>query len=190
MFGFLKIIRHEELTGELPEGFEGIEPIQHARWCFDAGTVLLVSRIATIAGAAFSAIGSIQQGRAAQSQANLQSRILQQQAESDRQKAAAEEDDFRRRQSRDFATRRAALGAAGIDPAAGSPLLVSEDFAGEIELQALRIRAGGEVTATRLEQQAVLQRFKGRAASRAGFIRGGSLLITGVGKAFGNRRFS
>lgn len=72
-----------------------------------------------------------------------------------------------------------------VDPSSGSPLLVSEDFAGEAELQALRIRTGGEVTATRAEQQATLQRFQGRAAQRSGFIRGGALLISGAGKAFG-----
>ncbi len=100
-------------------------------------------------------------------------------------KAAADEEDFRRKQSFILAARRAALGAAGVDPSSGSPLLVSEDFAGEVELQALRIRSGGETTATRLEQQAVLQRFTGRAARRQGFVRGGGLLLSGAGKAFG-----
>ena len=64
-------------------------------------------------------------------------------------------------------------------------MLVSEDFAGEVELQALRIRSGGEVRATRLEQQAQLTRFKGRQARTAGFIRGGALLVSGAGKFFG-----
>ena len=63
-------------------------------------------------------------------------------------------------------------------------MLVSEDFAGEVELQALRIRSGGEVRATRLEQQAQLTRFKGRQARTAGFIRGGALLVSGAGKRF------
>ena len=44
---------------------------------------------------------------------------------------------------------------------------------------------GGEVTATRAEQQATLQRFQGRAAKKAGFVRGGALLLTGKGKSFG-----
>ena len=184
MFGFLKIMRHEEQTGRVPEWCEGIEPEAHARWCFDPGTVLLISRIATIAGAGIAAIGSIRQGQAAQQQANLQAQILQQQADRDRLDAAAKEEDFRKRQSRVLAQRRAALGAAGIEPAAGSPLLVSEDFAGEVELQALRIRSGGELRATRLEQQAQLTRFKGRQARTAGFIRGGALLVSGAGKRF------
>ena len=139
---------------------------------------------APIAAAAISAVGAIQQGQAASAQANLQAQILEQQATSNRQRAAADEADFRARQSRALAQRRAGLGASGIDPAAGSPLLVSEDFAGETELQALRIRTGGEVRATRAEQQATLQRFQGRAAKSAGFLRGGSLLLSGAGKAF------
>lgn len=150
-----------------------------------AGKTVSTFTILSAVGTAVQALGAIQKGQAAQAQANFQAGILRQQAESDRLKAAADEADFRRRQSFVLAQRRAALGASGIEPAAGSPLLVSEDFAAEVELQALRIRSGGEVTATRAEQQAVLQRFQGRAARSAGFVRGGALLITGAGKSFG-----
>ena len=148
------------------------------------GKAVSTFQVISAAGAAVSALGAIQQGQAAQSQADLQAGILRQQAERDRQKAAVDEEDFRRRQSRVLAARRAALGASGVVSAEGSPLLVSEDFAGEVELQALRIRSGGELRATRAEQQAVLQRFQGRAARRAGFTRGGALLLSGVGKTF------
>ena len=151
--------------------------------CFDPSTSIFFA-LASAAGQVLSAVSAVQQGKAAQSQANLQASILQQQAESDRQKAAADEADFRKRQSRVLAARRAALGASGVEPASGSPLLVSEDFAAETELGALRVRAGGELRATRAEQQAVLQRFKGRQARSAGFARGGSLLVSGAGKVF------
>lgn len=184
MLGFLKIIEQERLTGSVPEWCEGIEPEQHARWCFDPGTIAVVATVATVAGAAVSAVGAIQQGKAAKKQADLQAGILRQQAQRDRQQAAADEEDFRRDQSRLLAARRAALGASGVDQAAGSPLLVSQDFASEVELAALRIRSGGELRATRLEQQAGLQNFQGSAAQRAGFVRGGSLLLSGAGKAF------
>ncbi len=139
---------------------------------------------APIAGAALSAVGAIQQGQAGQAQANLQAGILQQQADRDRQQASSDEADFRARQSRALASRRAALGAAGVEQSSGSPLLVSQDFAGETELQALRIRTGGEVTATRAEQQAGLQRFQGKSAKNRGFVRGGALLLSGAGRAF------
>ena len=148
-------------------------------------TAATVSAIALGAGAALQAFSVIQQGQAAAAQGKLQAGILEQQATRDRQEAAANEADFRARQSRALAQRRAGLGASGVDPGAGSPLLVSEDFAGEVELAALRIRTGGEVRATRAEQQAVLQRFQGRAARQAGFVRSGALLLTGAGKTFG-----
>ena len=140
--------------------------------------------IALIAGAAVSAVGAIKQGQAGKQQGDLQARILTQQATSEREQAAGREEDFRRNQSRMMASRRAALGASGVDPATGSPLLVSEDIAGEVELQAQRIRAGGEVRATRLEQQAQLSRLQGRQEQTGGFLRGGSLLLSGAGRTF------
>lgn len=160
-------------------------PIVGAIGIGGAGKTVSTFAVLSAAGAAIQAVGAIQAAQAAQQQANFQAGILRQQAESARQKAAADEEDFRRARSRDLAFRRAALGASGVEPGLGSPLLVSEDFAGEVELQALRIRSGGELRATRAEQQADLQRFKGRAARTAGFVRGGSLLITGAGKQFG-----
>lgn len=134
--------------------------------------------------AGIGAVGAIGQGMAAGQQAKLQSSVLAQQATSEREQAGASEDDFRRRQSRVMAARRAALGASGVDSATGSPLLVSEDMAGEAELQALRIRHGGEVRATRLEQQAQLARLQGKSAQTGGLLRGGSLLVSGAGRAF------
>ena len=146
------------------------------------GTALIASAFAV------SAFSALAQGFAQKRAADFQAAILTQQAARDRQQAASDEEDFRRRQSRAFAARRAQLGASGVEPGAGSPLLVSEDFVSETELGALNIRSGGETRATRLEQQAVLQRFKGRAARTAGFIRGGALLLTGAGKTFGRNQ--
>lgn len=149
-----------------------------------AGKSVSTFTVLSAVGTALSALSSIQQGQAAQAQADTQAAILRQQAERDRQQAASDEEDFRRRQSRVLAARRAGLGASGAEPGVGSPLLVSEDFAGEVELQALRIRSGGELRATRAEQQADLQRLRGRAARTSGFTRGGALLLSGAGKAF------
>ena len=109
---------------------------------------------------------------------------MRQQADRERLQAKSDEEDFRRNQSRALAAGRAGQGASGIDPSTGSPLLVAADFASEVELSALRIRSGGEVRATRAEQQAGLVRQQGRAAGRAGFTRGGALLLSGIGRAF------
>lgn len=149
--------------------------------CFDPGTAAFL----LVASTALSATAAIQEGQAAAAQGKFQAGILRQRADRDRQVAAANEEDFRRKQSRLIGKRRAALGASGVEQGTGSPLLVAEDFAGEVELGALRIRSTGETSATRLEQQADLERFRGRSARRAGFIRGGALLFSGAGKAFG-----
>jgi hypothetical protein len=135
-------------------------------------------------GVAISAVGAVQQGMAQSRQAKFQSAVMRQQAERERLDAAAREDDFRRQQSRLLATRRAMLGASGVEPSEGSPLLVSEDFAGETEYQALRIRAGGELQATRLEQSAQLSALAGRNARTGGLFRGGSLLLQGAGSLY------
>jgi len=126
------------------------------------------------------AISAIMQGRAAKKQADFQAAINQQQAERERQISAGEEEDFRRQQSRLLAERRAGMGAAGVEAGTGTTLLAPGDFAAETELQALRIRAGGETRSTRLEQQAAVTRAAGRSAERRGYMRAGSSLLSGA----------
>lgn len=140
---------------------------------------------AILALAAVSAASSISQGQAAAKQAGFQATVQRQQAQREREISVAEEEDFRRRQSSFLAQRRAALGASGIRQGTGTPLLTSEDFAREVEFQALRIRSGGEVRATRAEQQAGLTSAAGRSARQRGFFRAGSSLLSGASEAFG-----
>lgn len=134
------------------------------------------------AGNAASIVGgvaSVAQGVAANKQAQFQASVNEQQAARERQVSAAEEEDFRRRQSRVFAKGRAEAGASGIDIGTGSSLLAAGDFAAETELQALRIRSGGATRATRLRQKAQLTRQAGRSNQLTGFLRGGASLLTG-----------
>ncbi len=135
--------------------------------------------------AGFQAVGAISQGQAAGRQADFKAAVTQQQAERERQVSASEEEDFRRRQSAILAQRRAGLGAAGVEIGTGTPLLAAGDFAAETELQALRIRSGGETRSTRLEQQAELTSAGGRSARTRGFFRAGSSLLSGAAKKFG-----
>ncbi len=162
-------------------------------------TVPMVMMAVVVAGAAVSAYGAVKAGQAANEQSKLQEKmarrqadITDQQAGTERDAASAREGDFRRQQSALMARRRAILGASGIDQATGSPLLVSDDFTFETELMALRIRSGGEINATRLEQQAGLQRAEGsllrlggKNAQTAGYIRGGATLLSAAGSAWG-----
>jgi hypothetical protein len=141
--------------------------------------------IALIVGTAVSTVGAISQGIAEKKQAKKQSAILSQQAQQERIAAGASAEDFRRQQARIMAARRAAMGASGVVQTQGSPLLASEDFESEVEVQARRIRMGGDIRATRLEQQAGMEMSRGRAAQTAGYLRGGSLLLSGAGRTYG-----
>ena len=135
-----------------------------------------------VIGTVTSAVGAIRQGKALEAQAKLQAGVLEQRAESERLRFEAAERDFRRARDFDLASLRAAGGASGVVQTAGSPLLGRDAFASQAELQALRIRFGGKTAATRLQQQAQLQRFQGRAARQAGLIKGFSLFASGLSK--------
>lgn len=136
------------------------------------------------AAAVVGAVSSIAQGQAANQQAKYQSEVMRQQAERERQDAANREQDYRRDSSREMAHRRAMMGASGVEAGEGSPLLVAEDMTGEAEYQALRIRSGGELQATRLEQNAALTRSAGRNAMIGSYGRAGASLLSAGGYAY------
>ena len=152
-------------------------------------------------GTIISTVGAIQQGQAQSAQANFQAGvarnnaiIAQQQATRATQQAAIDEQDFRRQQSDLMASRQALMGGLGVS-GAGSPLAVSSDFAGESELNALRIQNQGQVTANRLQQevmnqqsQAGLFRMQGAQAKTGSYFRAGGTLFSGLGRAAGGFR--
>ena len=135
------------------------------------------------------------QASATKKQSKLQAQVTEEQAARELEIAKAEEEDFRRSQSRIFAAKRAAMGASGVRLDTGSPVLAAGDFAAETELQASRIRAGGQTVASRLQQQADLIRMTGKTESSLlssagknaqlrGFFRAGSSLLSGAGTTF------
>src|SRR3990167_1939061 len=144
----------------------------------------IASTTLLLIAAGLSAASAVSQGKADRAQADFQARINEQQAQREREVSDEEERDFRKVQSANLAERRAALGKSGVDLSSGSPLLASSDFAAETELQAQRIRRGGETKATRLGQQADFLRQAGKSAQQRGFLRGGASLLSGYGKAF------
>ncbi len=127
-----------------------------------------------------SAIGQIQAGQAAAAQAAFQSRVLHQQAAFERQRAAIQEAQFRRDAARLGGKQRTLLAKAGVRVAEGSPLLLQVETAAQAELEALTIRAGGDITAARLRQEAILQRMRGQSSRTAGFIGAGKSLLSGA----------
>ena len=147
-------------------------------------------------GTGVSVMGQMQQGQQAANQARFQAQVAQNDAiiagqQRDRaiKTAASNEEDYRRQQSELFGSRQALLVNTGVQRGAGAPLAVSRDFAGETELQALRLRNEGDVTANRLQQsvlnqqsQAGLFATKARNERTNKFTRAGGELFSGAFK--------
>ena len=128
-------------------------------------------------GAATAVAGAAAQGVAASNQAEFQAEIAEQQAARERQLARRQAQDFRREQSRLGAQARARRAGSGV-AATGSSLLVEGDIAAETELGALDLLNNGLVSASRLEQQARLERAAGRAARDRALLLGASNATT------------
>jgi len=153
-----------------------------AKSVFTTGNVLAAAAVLAAAG------GQIQAGRAATAQAAFQAKVAEQQAASARQRAVRQEAVFRRDVKRFRGTQRALLAKSGAKVEEGSPLLLQEETAAQAELEALTIRAGGDITSARLRQRAILERMAGRSARTAGFIGAGASLLSGVSTIAENLR--
>lgn len=149
-----------------------------------------------VAGSAISAVGDIQEGNARGDQydaerdaAYFQAKGFENQAVAERDAAETEASDFRRRQSRILAERRAGIGATGLRNT-GSVKLVEEATVREAALGSARLGQRGVVQGQQLEDEASLARQRGKysgqaadAARASGWMNAGSTLLTGLGGA-------
>tara|TARA_R110002167_G_scaffold21568_1_gene78135 strand:- start:370 stop:837 length:468 start_codon:yes stop_codon:yes gene_type:complete len=127
--------------------------------------------IATIVGTATSAVGAIKQGQAAAATGKYNAQVSQNSAQSARQVAAENERRFRRQTLKRQGKMRANMGSG----AAAEDLLM--DSAMEEELEALTIRQSGELRAGNFEQQAIIEKRRGKTAQQdARFSAAGTLL--------------
>ena len=145
---------------------------------------LTTSAVIGLIGAAASAAGGISQAQAQKKQADFQANVARQQAESERLVAAEQERDYRKAQSARLAQIRASMGASGTDTSTGTPLLAISDFEGETERNALRIRSGGQIRSSSLDELAGLTMAAGRNAQTSGYASAGSSLLSGIGSSF------
>tara|TARA_R110000803_G_C11960351_1_gene318638 strand:+ start:1183 stop:1629 length:447 start_codon:yes stop_codon:yes gene_type:complete len=145
---------------------------------------IATSTMLLMGAAGMAAAGAIGGGIDAKNKASFEAADQRQQGAREKQIAEDQEEDFRRQQSRVAAASRAAGGQSGVDQSTGSPLLAMSDFEAETELNALRIRTGGETQSQRLNEQAVLTAAAGKSAKNRGFIRAGSSLLSGGASTF------
>lgn len=140
----------------------------------------------TLVGAALSAVAAISAGQAQADAAEFNAEMAQQQATRERQIAERDATDYRRQNSRLLATSRARRAGSGVT-SQGSPLLVDEATAAEIELGAQDILAGGSARAFGYEQEAALSRSQAGATRRGSFLKAGGTLLTGASRTdYGN----
>lgn len=145
---------------------------------------LTTSAVIGLIGAAAGAAGGISQAQAVNKQRDFQANVSAQQAEQERLAAAEQERDYRKAQASRLAQIRASMGASGTDTSTGTPLLALADFQGETERNALRIRSGGDIRASRLDQEGSLYRMSGKSERSAGYGRAGSSLLSGISNAY------
>lgn len=134
-----------------------------------------LSTILSAGGAAVSAVGAVQGGKAQDAAAQYQAAQLEasgkaEQAASQRQ---AEED---RRQARLMQSRARAVGAAS---GGGIDLELAGDIEAEGEYRALTSLWEGTEAAKGRRAQAEASRFEGNAAKKAGYLKGGATILGG-----------
>lgn len=135
-----------------------------------------LSTILSAGGAAVSAVGAVQGGKAQQSALNFQAKQLEAAglAESAAAQHRAEED---RRQTRLVQSRARAVGAAS---GGGIDIDLAGDIEADGEYRALTTLWEGDEAAKGRNTQAAASRFEGRAAKTSGLLRAGSTIAGGA----------
>jgi hypothetical protein len=134
-----------------------------------------------IGGGLLSAAGSIKKGEAAQQAASYNAAVDQQRAAEEQDQAAASTQDYIRKGSDTVESAVASQGASGVT-GEGSPLMVDENTVRQVALGAARTLQGGDLRASRLKDDATLQKMKGDAAVTGSYLDAGGSLLTSVGK--------
>lgn len=138
-----------------------------------------IAAVAGVAGSVLTGIGAYRQNQAAAEASDYNARAGELAADAERDAAAAEGQDRRRKLMGQRATSIAQRGASGV-ALAGTPLMVDEDTLGEIELDVMRIGQKGEARATQLENQARLDKMSARNYRRAAPLQAGASLLGGI----------
>lgn len=150
-----------------------------------AAPIPLILLAVSLAGAAVSAIGQIQQGKAAKAVAERQASESNVRAQYALQ--AGEENARRVRRQAEYRTseRIASLGGSGVT-LEGSPLAVMMAERTQFELSALDELQKGKVEARGETAQAGIHTFSGKQAEKASYFGAGTTILSGAGSALGS----
>lgn len=147
----------------------------------------------TVASSAMGAMGAIQQGKAAQAQANFDAQMAERNAKISQNQALAEgqataqRESKQRREARAFMGKQAAAFGSTGTAMSGSALQLTEESATAAELDALNIRYEGTLKQQGLLADAVTQQYQakgmrvaGENAKKASYLSAGSQLLSGA----------
>lgn len=133
----------------------------------------------TAASAIFSAVGALQQGRAASQAAAYNSQINQQNAVIAQQQAEQQAGQQARENYLRLGAIRAAQGTSGGTGDAGSVLDVLADAGAQGELERQNILYQGQLSARGYQNTAALDVYSGERQRNVGYLKAGSELLTG-----------
>jgi hypothetical protein len=143
-------------------------------------TAAIVAIYASMAASAAAAGSAVSEGIAAGRRGKHQAAVFKQQALAEQEASKAEEVEYRRQESRRRAQMRALYGGSGVQTLGTVPSVL-EDAGTEAELQALRIRYGGDIRSQRLKGEAKVAEIEGKDAKGAAFARAGASLLEAGG---------
>lgn len=136
-----------------------------------------------LAGATISAVGAIQQGKAARAAAEFNARISRENAQIAREQTIQAVRQTDRENYLRLGAIRAAQGASG-GKAEGSVLDILADTAAQGEIQRQDVIYRGALAERGYLNTAALDQASGRNASRQGYLQAGSELLQGAGNAY------
>lgn len=139
-----------------------------------------------LAGGALSAGGALFKGQATKDAADYNAAVDYQRAAEEKDQAGASAQDYIRKGSDTVESAVASQGATGVT-GEGSPLMVDENTVRQVALGASRTLQGGQLRASRLQDDATLQKMKGENAVTGSYLDAGGSLLTSVGKFSGNK---
>jgi hypothetical protein len=145
--------------------------------------------IITAAAAAVSALGSIQQGRAAAAAANTNAAVASRNAGIAAQQAKADAEAKQRQVDQMMGAARAAYGASGVTPE-GSPLDVLSASASLGELDRQNVLYKGRLREIGFQDTAAIETSSASAALTRGMFNAGSALLKGGAKLYDAGAFS
>jgi hypothetical protein len=141
------------------------------------------------AGSIVGGINSSTQAKSQQAMANYNAKVQEQTAKAIEQQTVYKSRRAAEEENRTAGELAANLGAAGVDPSAGSPLLIQAQQQIQNDLENLNIGYQGQIGAQRARSGAALDRMQadiyGQRATNdltSGFVSAGSSLLQGFGK--------